>query len=193
MDALEIRPVGPDDLPLIEQLFGPRGACAGCWCMWWRAEKGGKDWKAAQGPVNRARFQALVEAGRVHGLLAFDGAEPVGWCDLAPYGDYGRLARARKLQRLNRGATWSIPCFFIKRGYRKQGVASRLLGAAVEHAWTLGAGEIEGYPVGAGPVGGGPAVDTFAYTGLPSMFEAAGFRQVPSTDQGSRTIYLKTR
>jgi len=188
MAALVIRPAGPEDFASIEQLFGPRGACAGCWCMWWRAPKGGKDWTAAQGEPNRQRFRELVTAGRVHGLLAFDGDEPVGWCDLAPHADYPRLGRARKLQREGRGETWSIPCFFIKRSYRRRGVASRLLQAAVAHAWTLGAGEIEGYPVGAGQ-----SVDAFAYTGLPSMFEAAGFRPVPSTDPGSRTIYLKTR
>lgn len=188
MGELAIRPVAPGDFPLIERLFGPRGACAGCWCMWWRAPRGGKDWTAARGEPNRQRFRDLVIAGRVHGLLAFTGDEPVGWCDLAPHGDYARLGRSRKLQRAGRGETWSIPCFFIKRGHRRQGVASRLLAAAVEHAWALGAGEIEGYPV---PAKASP--DAFAYTGLPSMFAAAGFRPVPATDPGSRTIYLKTR
>ena len=30
----------PADWPVLEQLFGPRGATGGCWCMWWRRRGG---------------------------------------------------------------------------------------------------------------------------------------------------------
>jgi GNAT superfamily N-acetyltransferase len=192
MGEITVRPVGPADFPIIEQLFGPRGACAGCWCMWWRVEKGGKTWEAAQGEPNKRAFRALVEQGRVHGLLAFDGDEPVGWCDLGPHRDYPRLGRARTLQRADgdpagRAGTWVTPCFFIKAGHRKRGIASRLLAAAIDHAEALGAAEIEAYPVAAGHET--PAV--FAYTGIATMFEAEDFRPVPATDPGKRSIYRK--
>ena len=29
-------PLAPDRFADFERLFGPRGACAGCWCMFWK-------------------------------------------------------------------------------------------------------------------------------------------------------------
>lgn len=43
------RPVTGKDDAIITQLFGPKGACAGCWCMHWRLEKGGTTWTDNQG------------------------------------------------------------------------------------------------------------------------------------------------
>jgi|ERR1700677_4014286 hypothetical protein len=33
---LNIRPLTADLWPALEDLFGERGACNGCWCMYWR-------------------------------------------------------------------------------------------------------------------------------------------------------------
>jgi hypothetical protein len=33
---LKIRPLTPDLWPALEDLFGPKGACNNCWCMYWR-------------------------------------------------------------------------------------------------------------------------------------------------------------
>jgi hypothetical protein len=33
---LTVLPVTPDRWDDFEKLFGKSGACAGCWCMWWR-------------------------------------------------------------------------------------------------------------------------------------------------------------
>ena len=48
----------------LERLFGPNGACAGCWCMWWRAEPG--LWKQLQGTKAKRAFKRLVESGAAH-------------------------------------------------------------------------------------------------------------------------------
>ncbi len=42
-------PLTPELWPALERLFGAHGACGGCWCMWWRVERGGKTWKDIQG------------------------------------------------------------------------------------------------------------------------------------------------
>jgi len=34
------RDLSPALWPALVELFGPRGACGGCWCMYWRLEKG---------------------------------------------------------------------------------------------------------------------------------------------------------
>ena len=36
----EFHPLTPELWSDLEQLFGARGACGGCWCMWWRLSAG---------------------------------------------------------------------------------------------------------------------------------------------------------
>src|SRR5947209_3357552 len=110
---LTTRPLTPADWPLVEKLFGPRGACGGCWCMSWRVAKHGKTWEAAKGEPNRQRFRELVETGQAHGVFAFAGAEPVGWCSFGPRGTFPKLLTARALQTDWDEGTWSIVCFYI--------------------------------------------------------------------------------
>ena len=50
---LVTRTIGSCDREAIEALFGERGACAGCWCMHWRLERGGQLWRAMQGEPNK--------------------------------------------------------------------------------------------------------------------------------------------
>ena len=158
-----------DDL---EKLFGPRGACAGCWCMWPRrtsAEKG------MAGEPNRRAFRKLVTKGPPPGLLAYEDGEPVGWVAIAPRAEYRRFETSRILQPVDDQEVWSVPCFFVARGHRKKGVTKALLAAACEWAGKRGARMIEGYPVDARGKDYTPA---FAWHGLIGTFEAAGFREV---------------
>ena len=36
---LTFYPLTPERWKDFEELFGPRGACGGCWCMWWRLKR----------------------------------------------------------------------------------------------------------------------------------------------------------
>jgi len=67
---LVIRPLTDKDWPAISSLFGDKGACGGCWCMYWRVERGGRTWDDMRGEKARTHFQRLVRSGKVHGLLA---------------------------------------------------------------------------------------------------------------------------
>ena len=78
---LTIRPLTPDLWPALEDLFGERGAVGGCWCMYWRI---GNAYRKRPGEKNKADFRAVVKRGPPPGLLAFDGALAVGWCQLTP-------------------------------------------------------------------------------------------------------------
>ena len=51
---IEYEPLTPETWGDLETLFGPRGAYSGCWCMWWRREKGER-WGDIQGAVNKLR------------------------------------------------------------------------------------------------------------------------------------------
>src|SRR5437588_5223369 len=84
--------------PDLERLFGPRGACAGCWCMWWRIPRAQFD--RQKGAENREALRRLVESGAELGLIAYAGGEPAGWCAVAPRETFPQLERSRILKRV---------------------------------------------------------------------------------------------
>src|SRR4030042_1872039 len=43
-------------------LFGPRGACGGCWCMWWRVSR--RDFARLKGDGTRRALKRLPRPGR---------------------------------------------------------------------------------------------------------------------------------
>lgn len=174
MEEIDIRPVRRSDWRNIEALFGDNGACGGCWCMTWRLPRGGKLWEANKGAPNRRRFRALLTAGKVHGLLAFAGETPIGWCSVGPKSEYPRLDNSRVLNVSRIGDDWAVLCFFIRRELRSTGIGTRLLAQAIEYARRNGATLLDGFPVR--PPGDEAIAAAFAWTGLPSMFEACGFR-----------------
>jgi GNAT superfamily N-acetyltransferase len=156
----------------LERLFGERGACGGCWCMFWRRPR--RVFAAQKGAGNRRAFRRLVASGPPPGILAYVGSDPAGWCALAPREAYSSLARSRVLAPVDDRPVWSVTCFFVARPHRRSGLSVSLLRAAVDHARRRGARIVEGYPVepkkGAMP-------DAFAWTGLASAFRAAGFHE----------------
>jgi GNAT superfamily N-acetyltransferase len=174
---LVVRDLTPSMWPAMEQLFGPRGACGGCWCMYWRLEKGER-WEDLKGEPARRRMKALVAAGRSLGAIAFAGREPVGWVAFGPRPDFVRLERARTLACDDADRVWSLPCFFVKAGWRERGVAAALLSHGVKSLRRRGAKIAEGYPVNLKPKQRLP--NAFAWTGTRSLFEAAGFEPAGS-------------
>ncbi|MCA9519283.1 MAG: GNAT family N-acetyltransferase, partial [Myxococcales bacterium] len=110
--GVRVEELGPDHVAAVEALFGPRGACGGCWCMYWRVP-GGKGWRALQGAPAKAALTELIAGGEARGALAFAGDTPVGWVTYGPRLDFRRLERARTLRCDDAERVWSVPCFFI--------------------------------------------------------------------------------
>lgn len=167
------RPVTADRWKDLETLFGARGACGGCWCMWWRT--GLAEFKAGKGEGNKKALRRIVSRGEVPGILAYAGSVPAGWCALAPRENYPRLANSRILKPVDEAPVWSVTCFFVAKPFRRTGLTSRLLRAAVDHVRRRGGGIVEGYPV---ELRKGSLPDPFVYTGLASAFRTAGFVEV---------------
>ena len=124
-------PLTAERWPDFEKLFGPRGACGGCWCMFWRLRR--KEFEAGTGGGNRAAVKALVEGGTVPGILAYDGDEPIGWCSVSPRESFPALANSRIFQPVDEKPVWSVTCLFVHRKFRRQGVSVGLLRAAAAH------------------------------------------------------------
>lgn len=157
----------------VERLFGDRGACAGCWCMWPRLSAA--EFRRGCGAGNKRALRRLVSTGARPGLIAYQGGAPVGWCAVAPRVAYPRLERSRVMARVDEQPVWSIVCFFVDRTARGTGVTTALLRAAIEHAIRRGAGILEGYPLDSA---GKRLADTFAWFGLATAFRRAGFKEV---------------
>ncbi|MEQ1931335.1 MAG: GNAT family N-acetyltransferase [Parvularculaceae bacterium] len=184
---ISTRPLRKTDWSHIESLFGANGACGGCWCMFWRVQSGGKYWAAQKGAGNRRAFKKLVETGAATGVLAFDGKAPVGWASVAPRRDFAYFERSRTMPPPADERTWSVTCFFVKREARWRGVAGALLDAAVDYAAGKKARLVEGYPSTVKE--GVKAPDAFVHTGVPALFEAAGFNLAAAA--GARAVYRK--
>ncbi len=169
LDFQGLTPTRWDDFA---KLFGKNGACAGCWCMWWRLPRA--QWVKSKGKGNKRAIRNLVEHGEAPGLLAYVDGQPVGWCAVGPRDAYPRLANSCILKPVDGQAVWSITCFFVARPFRRRGVTVELLAAAVEFARRGGAKIVEGYPVEPQQ----EQADAFVYTGLASAFRKAGFEEV---------------
>jgi GNAT superfamily N-acetyltransferase len=185
--AITVRELKTDDWPHIISLFGDKGACGGCWCMAWRVPHGGKTWQSACGEPNKKAFKKLVSTGEAHGILAFDGDQPVGWCNFGRRTEFPRLETVKAYRRDDIEKVWSINCFFILKQYRSSGVSAMLLAAAVKAITKRKGKIIEGYPV---PLtkDGKQLPAAFSYTGPEIIFERAGFKAVQRISQ-SRPLY----
>jgi GNAT superfamily N-acetyltransferase len=141
--------------------------------MTWRLKRA--EFDRGKGEGNRKAFRAIVRSGAEPGVLAYSGREPVGWCAVAPREVYTVLERSRVLAPVDERPVWSISCLFVTRRMRRSGLSVPLIRAAVEHAAAHGADVVEAYPVE--PYSATmPAA--FAWTGIVSAFEKAGFKEV---------------
>ncbi len=161
----------------MEELFGKRGACGGCWCMWWRLPR--SQFQKQKGNQNRQSMKKIVDGGEIPGILAYAGSRPIGWCSVGPRNKYPSLTRSRFLKGIlgskDDELIWSIVCFFIRKEFRNQGLSIKLIQAALRFAKSSGAKTVEGYPKQ-------PKkqrwADAFVWTGHISAFRKAGFVEI---------------
>ncbi|HEX2187529.1 MAG TPA: GNAT family N-acetyltransferase [Longimicrobiaceae bacterium] len=170
---LRFEPLTEASWPDLEALFGERGACGGCWCMYWR--QSAKEHERNRGAGNRAALREHVRGGRPLGVIGYLGGQPVGWCSVAPREHFVRLARSRILAPVDDAPVWSITCLYLAPGARRQGISSQLVDAACRHAASLGAATVEAYPVEPRSEAMPPP---FAWTGIRSAFDRVGFHEV---------------
>lgn len=172
---LVVRQLTPELWSAFEDLFTTTGAVGRCWCMYWRV---GPSYRDRAPEANKEEFHGIVDDGVPPGLLAFDGELAVGWCQLTPREALPALDRTPRLRRVDDTPVWAISCFYIRKAYRRQGVTSALITAALETAQQAGAVAVEAYPLDA------DLTPSSSHTGYASMFERAGFttvaRHVPS-------------
>jgi GNAT superfamily N-acetyltransferase len=141
------------------------------WCRcvaWWVPTWVG--WGERTVEENAVLRTALCGSGEYDGLLAYVGDQPVGWCQI---GQRDRLSKlVAQLELEPDPSVWAVTCFLVVPAHRGEGIATRLLAAAIDEARRVGATRLEGYPQDE------LREDGDAWTGPPSLFSAAGFEIV---------------
>lgn len=176
---LKFEPLTKNNWGKFEELFGEKGACGNCWCMYFRLNK--TDF--TEGKVNEGNKDAmkqLVWDKQPTGLLAFYEDIPIAWCAFAPREDFPKLERSKVHKRIDDKEVWSVPCTFIAKDFRRQGVSVELLKGLVKYAREKRIKIIEAYPTIPTQE---KLPDSFAWIGLYKSFERAGFEIVDRTSK----------
>jgi ribosomal protein S18 acetylase RimI-like enzyme len=188
--------------PDFERLFRKQGFVGDgwwCWCTFHHVasfslpENRQLPIRAERAKRNKEKKKNLVMAGCAHGILVYAKGEPVGWCQYGPREELPRTDNTLKYRKLalenDSERTWRITCFVVDSRYRRRGVASFGLEAALEAIKKKGGGIVEAYPVSKTDQGA-----NYIYCGTVSMFEKAGFKTVAPLAQGrtSTVVMRKT-
>jgi GNAT superfamily N-acetyltransferase len=179
MLALTFHEVDKDRWADFERLFESRGGPKACWCMVWRAE--GAEARLTKGPDRKRAIEATINAGVPVGLLGYLDDVPVAWCSIAPRASYRRLG-GLSVPGETEDDVWSLACFFAKREFRRQGVVSQTIQAAIRHVRMRGGKVLESYPVDSDS-------PSYRFMGFRPSFEKAGFQYVG--DAGTRRHIMR--
>lgn len=160
----------------VAAVVGPKKPTSNvCFCLSYRI--GNKENVSLRGPARAERVRELCHQDPPPGVLAYLDDEPIGWAALHPRRDTS-FARNRLIPHVDDLDVWSLWCFRVRPGHRKQGVSHALIAVAVAYARERGAPAIEGYPVD----NAGAKVNlTMAYVGTRRLFESAGFAKAADT------------
>jgi GNAT superfamily N-acetyltransferase len=137
--------------------------------MYWRI---GSLYRKRPSGKNKAAFREIVTNGPPPGLIAFDGDLAVGWCQVTPRDALPWLDRVWRVRRVDDVPVWSISCLYVRKGYRRRGITSALIAAALKLARAAGAPALEAYPLDA------DLTPSASGTGYASTFARAGFKVV---------------
>lgn len=152
------------------------GGFGGCYCTWFHREThSAPGSNTVPRPPNYTRDfkRQLVETGRAHAALVFDGETAVGW---AQFGSPAELPGISHRKEVETDASpvpdWRITCVFVDRRYRRRGVAGTAVAGALELIAQAGGGTVESYPQ---DTAGKKVSPSFLYNATRSTFEDAGF------------------
>ncbi len=152
---VEVRDVTPELVAEYQHFFDDVAfrdypAWQSCYCMETHRTQTDGEWIGRTAADNRRDMSASIQEGKVKALLAFARDQPVGWCN---YGETTHLAGVMnrfKLDPADHDGIGSVACFVIAAPYRRHGVASKLLEAALERLRRRGLRAVEAYPRRAG-------------------------------------------
>ena len=175
----------------VESVFATDASTRNCWCQFHVLEN--RDQRSTTRDSRRALLREQVATlDPPRGLVALARGEAVGWCGVEPRTRLRHVLASRLVIRdspypPDDPGVWSIYCILVPPTLRKQGIASILLKRAIEHARSLRARALEGYPIDTS-LRGGQLPPGFS-TGTLTMFEREGFRSVGALGSGRTLVH----
>jgi GNAT superfamily N-acetyltransferase len=147
-----------------------------------------KEFDANRYGGNKSKMKRIVGNGKPAGLVATVNGKPVGWIALAPRENFLKIENARTLKRIDDKPVWSIPCFFIRKEYRRSGLSKLLIKGTVEYARKKKIRTLEAYPA----IPYSTAMpDAFLWIGVLSSFTANGFKVVRQNSKSKAMVRLE--
>jgi len=158
------------------------GVFGGCWCTWFHTFHAEKTF-TAEG--NRALKERLVNEGRAHAALVFEGDEAVAWCQYGAPEELPNIHHRKEYEAAGDGPPdYRVTCIFVDKKHRRAGVTETALRGAVDLIAQAGGGVVEGYPHDTE----GQKVSVL-YNGTRSLYERVGFTYV--RPKGQRNCVMR--
>lgn len=190
MEDLSVQPLTKDRWDDFEALFGPSGACYGCWCTYLRIPTSQR--KTMDGEAKKRFIQERVAAGPPPGLLGYIDECPVAWVQVGPRLELPQWNSPKTVSRpldpadAEDSSVWAVSCFFMKSRDRGKGYSHRMLSEAVNFAKASGARLLEGCPIERTK----QSKSVGLCVGSQRIFEAAGFSEIAKRKDGRPLMRL---
>jgi hypothetical protein len=126
-----VKPLGPETWePFAKLVERHNGVFGGCWCTWFHTFHAEKTFTA---DGNRALKKRLVEEGRAHAALVFDGDEAIAWCQYGQPDELPNIHHRKQYEaELDRLPDYRITCIFVDKKHRREGVTATALRGAID-------------------------------------------------------------
>ncbi len=178
MPTIRIEPATEAPWPDVEHTLTGGGDGASCSCQWFMIRR--KDFDASSSDDKRRLLRReLEQAETAPALIAYVDDVAAAWVRVGPRPSQPALARSRivkaSAEPIDDADVWAITCFVVRRDHRRQGLATALTAAAVDHARAHGARVVEAYPIDTDQR---KASSNELFHGSVRLFADAGFREV---------------
>ena len=158
------------------------GVWGGCWCTYFHRHPDSDEERRALG--HRDFKRRLVEAGRAHAALAFDGDVAVAWAQFGTVPELWNIHHRKEWEKgVARMPDYRITCLFVDSGYRRAGMAAVAVQGALALIAAAGGGLVEAYPHDL-PEGKKTSA-SFLYNATRTMYQRLGFSYEHSKGKGN--------
>lgn len=182
VDGYRILPLSPSTWDAYAGLAERHnGVWGGCWCTWFhlypeppeRRELGNREFK-----------HSLVDQGRTHAAVVFDGDEAIAWAQFGPVAELPNIHHRKQWEKeVVDLPDYRVTCLFVDRRYRRQGMASVAVRGALGLIAAAGGGLVESYPHDLPPEK--KTSSSFLYNATRTMYEQLGFTYLRPKGKGN--------